>query len=248
MTKPDFEPIQRRKLYQEVLDRLMAQISSGVYAPGDQLPSERTLMAQLGVGRPAIREALQTLHARGIITVSHGERSRVAAPDARTVIDQVADTARHMLLTSPQSLEHLKEARLFFELGMVRLAATRASDEDVERLRARLDDHYRALEDLGSFLEKDRLFHAEIAAISGNPIYPAISQAVFGWLEEFHIDMVRLPGSEHITLAEHKAIFEAIEARDPSRAAKAMDAHLTRSNALYRQFEPQGRDAKQQAE
>lgn len=53
------EHIQRRKLYQEVLDRLMARITSGEIAPGEPLPSERELMAFYGVGRVAVREALQ---------------------------------------------------------------------------------------------------------------------------------------------------------------------------------------------
>ncbi len=237
MASNEFGPIPRRKLYQEVQDRLVAQISSGAYAPGDQLPSERELMALFGVGRPAIREAMQALDRMGIITVSHGERARVAAPDAGTMIEQVAATARHLLLTWPQGLDHLKEARLFFEVGMVRIAAAEASDADIERLRGRLDDHFASLEDLSRFLEMDKLFHREIAAVSGNPIYTAVSQAVFEWLEEFHVELVRVPGAEKITLEEHTAIFEAIAARDPERAATAMERHLTRSNALYRQYE-----------
>ncbi len=237
MATTDFAPIPRRKLYQEVVDRLVAQISGGVFAPGDQLPSERDLMKLFGVGRPAVREALQTLDRMGLITVSHGERARVTEPDAGAVIEQIAATARHMLLTSPQTLNHLKEARLFFEVGMVRIAAEKANQADVDRLRQRLEDHRQALEDLACFLEMDKRFHREIAAISGNPIYAAVSQAVFEWLEEFQMDLVRLPGAEQITLAEHQAIFEAIAASDPDRAATAMTQHLMRANDLYRQFE-----------
>jgi hypothetical protein len=59
------EPILRRKLYQEVLDRLLARIENGEIAPGDPLPSERELMEAYGVGRPAIREALQALQRPG---------------------------------------------------------------------------------------------------------------------------------------------------------------------------------------
>ena len=233
----DFAPIPRRKLYQEVVDRLVAQISGGAFAPGDQLPSERELMKLFGVGRPAIREALQTLDRMGLISVSHGERARVTEPDAGAVIEQIAATARHMLLTSPQTLDHLKEARLFFEVGMVRMAAEKADDADVDRLRQRLEEHRQALEDLARFLEMDKRFHREIAAISDNPIYTAVSQAVFEWLEEFHVELVRLPGAEQITLDEHQAIFEAIAASDPEAAATAMTQHLTRANTLYRQFE-----------
>jgi len=235
--KQGFEPIARRKLYEEIVDRLSARISDGVYAPGDKLPSERELMSLFGVGRPAIREAMQTLERMGLISISHGERARVTSPDARALIDQVAATARHMLITSPKTLSHLKEARLFFEVGMVRIAAAKATEQDVERLRGRLDDHVESLKDLSRFLEMDRLFHREIAAISGNPIYAAVSQAVFEWLEEFHVELVRLPGAEQITLKEHTAILKAIAAKDPDRAAKAMEQHLKRANKLYRQFE-----------
>ena len=173
----------------------------------------------------------------GLITVSHGERARVTEPDAGAVIEQIAATARHMLLTSPQTLDHLKEARLFFEVGMVRMAAEKADDADLDRLRRRLEDHRNALQDLGRFLEMDKLFHREIAAISGNPIYAAVSQAVFEWLEEFYVELVRLPGAEQITLDEHQAIFEAIAVGDPEAAATAMTQHLTRANDLYRRFE-----------
>ena len=123
----DSEPIRRRKLSHEILDRLLARITQGELAAGDHLPSERDLMSQYGVGRPAVREALQALERMGFITITHGERARIVAPTARTMIDQVALSARHLLATSATSLEQLKEARVFFEAGMVRIAAERAS-------------------------------------------------------------------------------------------------------------------------
>ena len=60
------DPIQRRKLYQEVLDRLKARIVAGEFGPNDQLPSERELMESYSVGRPAVREALQHLEHAGL--------------------------------------------------------------------------------------------------------------------------------------------------------------------------------------
>ena len=58
----------RRKLSDQVLDRLRDMILSGEVKPGDPLPSERSLMERFGVGRPAVREALQALHQNGLIT------------------------------------------------------------------------------------------------------------------------------------------------------------------------------------
>ena len=68
------EQIQRRKLYQEVLDRLLERIRSGEIPPGAHLPSERELMEFYGVGRPAVREALQALERSGIVEITHGEQ------------------------------------------------------------------------------------------------------------------------------------------------------------------------------
>src|SRR5689334_19437303 len=131
--------IVRRKLSDEVFDRLLQAIEGGEYAPGAQLPSERELMTAYGVGRPAVREALQALNNLGLVAISHGERARVVQPTAADVILQIDRAARHLLTTSPQSLEHLKDAREFFEVGMAAEAARKARPEDVLRLEAASD-------------------------------------------------------------------------------------------------------------
>ena len=237
------EPIRRRKLSHEVLDRLLARITQGELAAGDHLPSERDLMSQFGVGRPAVREAMQALERMGFITITHGERARIVAPTARTIIDQVALSARHLLATSATTLEQLKEARVFFETGIVRLAAERASEADLARLRERLEEHRAAADavaapsQIDEFLQKDMAFHRELAGMSGNAIYVALSQAIFEWLAEFHAGLVRLHGAEGITIEEHTMIYQRVAARDPEGAARAMTVHLTRANSLYRQFE-----------
>lgn len=228
------EQIQRRKLYQEVHDRLLQRIRSGELAPGDQLPSERDLMAFYGVGRPAVREALQALARSGIVEIAHGERARVVVPTADLLIEQVAGGARHLLRTQPDMLAHLKEARLFLETGVARMAAERATDDDIDRLRQRQAEHQAALADLDRFLECDMAFHRELATISGNPIYPAIVEALFQWAGEYYQSIVRAPGAEQLTLAEHQRLLDAVAARNPDAAAQAMHEHLTRASVLYR--------------
>lgn len=228
------EPIQRRKLFQEVLDRLMKRIRSGDIPPGAQLPSERELMEEYGVGRPAVREALQTLERSGIVEIAHGERARVVVPTAARLIGQVAGGAMHLLRSQPDSLEHLKDARLFLETGMARLAAERATAADIARLREAVARHRASLTDLETFMELDMVFHRELAMVSGNPIFPAIVEALFRWAGEYYQAMVRAPGVEDLTLAEHERIVEAIAQHDPEAADQAMRAHLTRASQLYK--------------
>lgn len=227
------EAITRRKLYQEVLDRLMHRIRSGEIGPGAHLPSERELMEEYGVGRPAVREALQALERSGIVEIAHGERARVVVPTAERLVAQIAGGAMHLLRSQPQSLDHLKSARLFLETGTARMAAEIATEEQVASLRLAVARQRAAVDSVEEFIVRDMAFHRELAAISGNPIFPAIVEAMFLWASEYYRTLVRAPGAEELTLAEHTRIVDAVAARDPQAAADAMHAHLTRANTLY---------------
>lgn len=228
-------PIQRRKLSDDVQDRVLEIIRSGEYAPGDTLPSEREMMKAYEVGRPAIREAMQNLQRMGLVEIRHGERPRVAEPSVSRMVEQMSETMRHLLTHSPANLEHLKEARGTFETEMARIAAKKRSSSDIERLGRIIDIQEAAIDDSQRFLALDGQFHREIANITGNPIFASLSEALFQWLAEFHVAMVRKPGLEALTIEEHRGILKAISDRDGAAAAKAMADHLYRANALYHQ-------------
>ena len=172
-------PVPHRKLSHEVRERLRALIDSGELRPGDPLPSERELMRLYKVGRPAIREAMQALERSGLVAIRHGERARVAEPSLGPLVDQLGEGIRHVLLHSPATLEHLKEARLAFEMQMARLAAAKRSSTDVRRLRRHIEEQVAVRTEPERFLEADGSFHREIATISGNPIFAAVADAVF---------------------------------------------------------------------
>lgn len=226
--------IVRRKLSDQVLDRLRDMIRAGEFKPGDHLPSERALMERFGVGRPAVREALQSLHQTGLITICHGERTRINAIDAGTFFEQSDEIARLVLNTAPANLQHLKEVRQMFELGLTRIAADRATPEDVSALRNAIA--HQAAQQGGDplpFIQADMAFHIRLAAISANPIITAASQAMLRWLFEYHTALLHWSGYEEVTLAEHSAIVDAIEAHDADAAVEVMRAHLNRSRDRY---------------
>ena len=227
------ERIVRRKLSDEVFDRLKHLITAGQLMPGDEMPSERELMDRFGVGRPAIREAMQALDGLGLIQIHHGGRARVLELTARSISRQVDLTAQVMLARSPDALEHLKSARIFFERGMVREAASKASRADVMALRTILAEQRRALGDADAFIAADMAFHNRIAAISANPIYLAVSEAMLGWLKHYHVELLIWSGKENFTLAEHQDLIDHIASHDADAAEQALIKHLERSRGLY---------------
>lgn len=227
------EPIVRRKLSTQVFERLKTMVTDGTLKTGDVMPSERELMERFGVGRPAIREAMQSLGNLGLIAISHGERARVLPLTPRSVISQVDLAAEIMLSTSPAALDHLKEARIFFERGIIRQAAEKAGAEDIAALRALLDTQAEALGTPDVFIAADMRFHTRIAGICGNPIFEAVSSAMLGWLKEYHTEMLIWTGKENLTLVEHEEILEALARNDADGAEAALIRHLERSRALY---------------
>lgn len=227
------EPLARRKLSDLVEERLLEQINSGDMAPGDVLPSERELMARFHVGRPAIREAMQSLQRMGLIDIRHGERPRVANPSLDRAVSDLGETMRHLLTHSEASLEHLKSARSVFEMEMTRIAARNRTDADIERIAKVLEKQEAAIATPAEFMRLDGQFHVAIAETSKNPIFASLSRAMFEWLSNFHAHLVRKPGLEGLTLKEHRMILAEITKGNAEGAATRMKEHLERANSLY---------------
>lgn len=216
--------IKPRKLSDEVAHHLEQMIRDGEFAEAGRLPSERELMRHFGVGRPSVREALLHLSKMGLVEVRSGERARVTRPTPQFVIDALAGPARHML-AAPDGVRNFQHARIFFEVGLARNAALNATEEDLEAFEEALEANRQSIGDLKRFERTDVDFHYTLALMTRNPIFTAIHDALAEWLLE----------QRHTTLAEgedvkayeaHRAIFEAVAARDPDRSERAMRDHL----------------------
>ncbi len=232
-TQFDVEPITRQKLSEQVFDRLWEMIVSGELKPGDSIPSERSLMEKFAVGRPAVREALQALANKGVIRISHGERSRVNELTANIALDQVDDVAKLLLSAEPSNLEHLKQIRRILEAGSVRIASEVCTADDIQNLRALVAQQKRELKNSKAFIEADIAFHTAIAHASRNPLLQAVTQAMLTWLFEYYKPLLHWSGRENTTLLEHEKLVDHLEARNADAAAALMRQHLDRSDPLY---------------
>ncbi|MGB6540832.1 MAG: transcriptional regulator NanR [Xanthobacteraceae bacterium] len=225
--------IERQKLSDQVVALLEDEIVRGVRRFGDQLPSEREMMRQFGVGRPAIREALFALRRKGLVKVGGGARARVTQPTPAAILGELSGAARH-LLEQPGGQQHFQEARSFFEIALARYAARHATRKDLARLEAALAVNRESINDLPAFKRTDIDFHFVLAEIPRNPIFPAIHDAMVDWLTDQRDVTLQVAGQVQIAYRAHARIFKAVASRDPDMAERAMVAHLEQ---LYRVYE-----------
>jgi DNA-binding FadR family transcriptional regulator len=211
-------PIPLRQRYEQVADRIAADIRAGRLAPGERLPSERDLARRLEVGRASVREAIASLQMAGMIETRPGSGSFVAAgADQRT---------RESHDSSPSDL---LEARALLEPAVARLAAQRGGpDAEIESLLAAMEGA-----DGDAWNDCDRRFHQRIAALTGNPVLHELADHIAAVMDEplwqrLRDDSIAVPGRTTIHLAEHRMIYEAIAEGDADAAELYAAQHIRR--------------------
>ena len=225
-------PLGRRKRADEIAEQIERAISTGEFKEGDSMPSEQQLAERFGVGRPSVRQALFTLQQQGLVEIASGARARVTAPSGKFMVGQMAGLVRR-ITSSPQGQEHMEQARLLFEAGVAWQAARVATDEDVERLKTKLDANSQAIGNVGVFIRTDVAFHAELAVITRNPMFISVNDALVGWLVDQRTTTIHMPDADRLSIRDHTAIYEAVAARDPMRAFHEMTGHLRLISELY---------------
>lgn len=213
-------PIRRDSPVSQVARRLLDEVTAG--RAGSRLPSERRLAESLGVGRSAIREAIAVLEVLGLVEVRVGSGTYVRG----TISDLLPQAIDWGLMLGERHTRDLVETRRHLEAVTARLAAERATDDDLARLRARLDRMRDSADSVTEFTEADVEFHLEVARIAGNTVLRDILHSVRALLRVWIQRAVGADGDTAATLAEHVAVFAAIERRAPDAAAAAMVAHM----------------------
>ncbi|WP_029030730.1 FCD domain-containing protein [Salinarimonas rosea] len=221
----ELAPIRRQRLFEEVAARLQRTIVEGGLREGDPLPSERELTSRFQVGRATIREALLALEQRGVVTVSNGERARVARPEAGRLIEALSGAAG-LYLAQPQGMRDFQAVRHMVERAIVRDVARAATPEDLDRIAAALEQNGRARGDRVRFRETDLAFHAEIVRTLANPLLFGTHEALSGWLAAQRAVCLEEEDAEARAFGFHQRIFAALVACDPDAAEAAMSEHL----------------------
>lgn len=221
---PIQQPV-RRSLAQVVAEQLLDLIRAGALKPGDRLPSEAELKERFGVGRSTVREALNGLVLVGAIEVRHGQGAFVLGDGA--VPGSGLDAAVRKGIT-----RDLLEAREANELAIARYAAERATDEDLEEIRALLVEAEAKLSRGAPVVDEAARFHLLLAEAAQNEIFGAFMSMISEMLRERGQDLSRAQGYEQWELEAHQRLFEAVASGDGERAQRAMARHLGDMRAI----------------
>jgi GntR family transcriptional repressor for pyruvate dehydrogenase complex len=221
----DTSLIDRRKLFEQVASHLEREILEGKLKPGDRLPPERDLQMRFGVGRPAIREALITLQRSGLVEIGNGAPARVAKPKVEGIVASMVPAVQQML-ASAEGQRQLQGVRLFMEVGLVRHAATSATEVQLAKLRDALEANRATIGDVANFIRTDVGFHFVFAEIIGNPAFVALHDAMSTWLLQQRQIALQEPGEDARGYEAHQRIYEAVAAHDADAAEAAMRDHL----------------------
>jgi DNA-binding FadR family transcriptional regulator len=216
-----FQALDRRSLAHDAAEHLRELVSSGALRPGDKLPSERELASRLGVSRPTLREAVRGLVIMGLLETRHGAGTfvvRTAPPDGD------AFTVTIDLEGAP--IQELFEIRLLLEPSVTERAAARITDDDLVELRAKLEGMEAAVGDAATFGLVDAEFHRliHLAARSGTML--SLLDGIADLSLRGRTISTAQASVRRRTLYEHRAILDALVARDPVLAREAMAAHL----------------------
>jgi GntR family transcriptional regulator, transcriptional repressor for pyruvate dehydrogenase complex len=222
-----FHPIDRpSSLTQVIVESIERSILEKKLVPGQKLPTEADLCVMFSVSRTAVREALRTLSARGVITVR--KRTGIFVNDLST---GAIDSSLRLYLNLTFEKEHLLHVfniRQVFEPEVARWAAAERTNEDLQLLELNLgamehtDPSDRANE---SKLDQD--FHMAIATASRNPVVPLVLQPVFTLMPRIReLVYANIPHCESSALQYHRKIADAIRRQDGYAAFAAMQTHI----------------------
>lgn len=233
-TKSRKRNIQRQRVHTEIVKYLLKDIQSGVYVEGQNLPSERALMEEFGVGRPAVRESLAALGRMGLIEICPGVRAKVCKPTVKPLLSEMKDTLQ-VYSRTPEGWRQLQDLRVLFETAIGRQVARTITQEQLSILRKILDNQARFLEraELRAFAEADISFHRTLVDFMGNSFLGILAEGFGGWLITPLFASMKVYSLGKTSYAAHLRIFEALERRDPDATELAMREHLERVHALY---------------
>ena len=221
-----YSPIKPRKISDEIVKQIKSLILQGNLQPGESLPPERTLAKSLNVSRVSLREALNTLQGMGLLEIQQGNRTCVRPITTMSIHDPLVSFAK----SSPANIMKIFEIRKYLELGIVAMAAERATEEEIDHLERLIDEMEEDLQKSRLGAKSDHEFHTTLADATHNEAYIHLVRTIYDLLqEELRIAWGGIFNKRNMRkklFQQHKNILEAVKQRDPEKGRESALAHL----------------------
>jgi GntR family transcriptional repressor for pyruvate dehydrogenase complex len=218
-----FKTIRKSSAPEIIINEIIQHIKSGELKPGNKLPTERDMSQMFGVGRSSIREAIKGLVLSGYLESSQGKGTFIKKD--LPVNDLTLTNLQHAL--AAEQIIELMELREILECNAVKLAAERASSEDIRRMHEALERMQASKADIKKFYDPDFDFHVAIAEATHNEmICETMKQIVkqsHEYYEKFMPDRLCPPQQAILTAGQ---IVACIEDGEAEKASRCMKAHL----------------------
>jgi GntR family transcriptional repressor for pyruvate dehydrogenase complex len=211
-----------------VINGIKRLVLDGALGPGERLPIEKDLAAQLGVSRGSLREGVRALVHLGVLETRQGDGTYVTALDAGRLLSPLGFLAE---LPTPGNSAQLLSVRRILEAESAALAALSISADGLEALAEALGRADAATgadgTDIEAFLDADTDFHIRIARAAGNPALAALIENLIGSTTRTRVIRAMSDrGAVSTTQTEHYAVLAELRRGDPQRARIRMEAHL----------------------
>jgi DNA-binding FadR family transcriptional regulator len=211
-----------KNVHGNTVDHLGEAIVAGRYAAGGSIPPEPVLCEELGVSRTVIREAVKSLVAKGLLTTGPKVGTRVQAEEQWNWFDADVIVWQTKAGLSVDFLQDLQDLRRVVEPAAVRLAASRATAQDIADMEEAYAGMKRAIDFGGDYITPDLRFHQGLIRSSHNRMLVQMSRALGALLRtSFEISTTRKDGPSS-SLPLHRAVLDAVIAREPARAEQAI--------------------------
>ena len=223
-------PVRSRKLGDLVIQQIQEKISLGIFPPGSKIPTEPALMAQLGVGRSTVREAIRVLVNAGLLEVRQGDGTYVL--DRKTGHEPLEYRLRRA------TSQEIREVRRIIEVETTRLAALNRTQADLDTMRHCLAQKKTSMTsgDPEGYVAADIAFHAAVAVASGNSLLADLYRSFCMVFQDFLDSLIADRGVNQYQDRIHDGLLDAIARKDPDKAVEfaleAMDRTTSEAVAL----------------
>jgi DNA-binding FadR family transcriptional regulator len=216
----------------DAIEKIRELIVSGHWGPGDRLPREADLAAELGLSRNSLREAVRALSLLRVLEVRQGDGTYVSSLKPDLLLESTGFVT-HLL--SDQTMLQLFEVRRLLEPAAAAMAAVRMDEAGHQALKGELGRMLVA-EGVEDLVEADVAFHALVAGAAGNSVLSSLLASLSTRTMRARLWRGRAQAQAlDQTREEHIRIYEAMVVRDPELARAVMTVHIANGERWLRE-------------